>query len=181
MHNHILSTIAPYVSHVVPHPATTPEQKADWQRWLAAWVEPTLCPRCGGALKRRKGRRGPFVGYGHYPDCRYTRDALRLPTGAVEVCPICAGYISSTENTSPFEYPYTYHRCQKCGTFPGSRFTTKEEKVQVKIDKAAKAEKERIAKSRKAAKGKKLQREMIPQLPVEGFDYKEWGELWVID
>ncbi|RMG49032.1 MAG: PD-(D/E)XK nuclease family protein [Acidobacteria bacterium] len=33
------------------------------------------CPRCGGALRLRRGRRGPFWGCESFPDCRYTRDA----------------------------------------------------------------------------------------------------------
>jgi hypothetical protein len=32
------------------------------------------CPRCGGALLRRRGYRGPFIGCSHYPECRFTKD-----------------------------------------------------------------------------------------------------------
>lgn len=32
------------------------------------------CPRCGGALRRRKGRFGEFLGCSGYPKCRYTRN-----------------------------------------------------------------------------------------------------------
>jgi hypothetical protein len=33
------------------------------------------CPSCGATLRKRNGRRGPFLGCSNYPDCRYTRDA----------------------------------------------------------------------------------------------------------
>jgi len=32
------------------------------------------CPKCGGALSIRLGRRGRFIGCTHYPQCDYTRD-----------------------------------------------------------------------------------------------------------
>ena len=45
---------------------------------IAKAVEPAavsrVCPRCGGPLVRRRGRRGPFLGCSRYPSCRYSRD-----------------------------------------------------------------------------------------------------------
>lgn len=32
------------------------------------------CPKCGGQLVRRNGKRGPFVGCNNYPGCRYTEN-----------------------------------------------------------------------------------------------------------
>lgn len=31
------------------------------------------CPKCGGVLRKRNGRDGPFYGCSNYPDCRYAR------------------------------------------------------------------------------------------------------------
>jgi len=36
--------------------------------------ERETCPRCGGRLVPRSGRRGPFLGCAHFPTCRFTRD-----------------------------------------------------------------------------------------------------------
>ena len=33
-----------------------------------------ICPKCGGTLKERSGKRGSFYGCGNYPKCRYTRE-----------------------------------------------------------------------------------------------------------
>ncbi|WP_005031682.1 AAA family ATPase [Holophaga foetida] len=35
---------------------------------------PERCPVCGGALRERNGRFGPFFGCSNYPRCRYTRN-----------------------------------------------------------------------------------------------------------
>jgi hypothetical protein len=32
-----------------------------------------VCPECGGLLKQRKGKYGPFLGCANYPECRFTR------------------------------------------------------------------------------------------------------------
>jgi RecB family exonuclease len=37
--------------------------------------EGDACPRCGGDLQQRSGRRGSFIGCANFPACRYTRDA----------------------------------------------------------------------------------------------------------
>ena len=31
-----------------------------------------ICPRCGGTLVVRNGRRGVFLGCSNYPECRFT-------------------------------------------------------------------------------------------------------------
>lgn len=138
MQNAIIETLRIYAPHLIPHPAAKP---ADWAKWLAAWRDPDLCPKCGGALMRRKGRRGQFLGCNRYPECTYTRDAPPL-------------------DTSP--------RAERTG-----RYLTKAERAQASADKKAK----RAAKRAKK-KGKPLQREMVPQLAVVGFDYSEWGKAW---
>ena len=37
-------------------------------------AEKRPCPACGGTLRRRTGRFGPFLGCSNYPKCRYTED-----------------------------------------------------------------------------------------------------------
>lgn len=34
------------------------------------------CPRCGGELKNRQGKYGPFRGCGNYPKCKYTTNII---------------------------------------------------------------------------------------------------------
>ena len=36
--------------------------------------ESKLCPKCGGILKIRIGKLGPFYGCENYPNCRYTEN-----------------------------------------------------------------------------------------------------------
>ena len=36
-----------------------------------------ICPECGGKLRERNGRNGPFIGCSNYPECRYTRSIRR--------------------------------------------------------------------------------------------------------
>lgn len=35
--------------------------------------DPNVCPECGGTLRRRNGRNGPFMGCSNFPRCRFTR------------------------------------------------------------------------------------------------------------
>jgi RecB family exonuclease len=37
-------------------------------------VSDRVCPRCGGALKERSGRFGPFLSCSRFPGCRFTRN-----------------------------------------------------------------------------------------------------------
>ena len=34
-----------------------------------------VCPRCGGELVKRNGKRGEFIGCSNFPKCRYTADS----------------------------------------------------------------------------------------------------------
>jgi RecB family exonuclease len=43
-------------------------------RRSAGQDEGDACPRCGGDLQQRNGRRGSFLGCSNFPACRYTRD-----------------------------------------------------------------------------------------------------------
>lgn len=45
-----------------PHPSSA-ARKAD----------PSICPKCGGMLKKRNGPYGAFWGCGNYPKCKFTR------------------------------------------------------------------------------------------------------------
>lgn len=40
--------------------------------------DPTICPECGGKLKERNGRNGPFIGCTNYPNCHYTRSIRKF-------------------------------------------------------------------------------------------------------
>ena len=46
------------------------------------------CPECGGALVKRSGRYGPFIGCASYPKCRYIK---QVQAQVVAVCPDCGG------------------------------------------------------------------------------------------
>ncbi len=58
-----------------------PEVKCDYTEDLLEDVLPRRepeeigekCPECGGALLKRTGRRGEFIGCSNYPECKYTR------------------------------------------------------------------------------------------------------------
>jgi len=41
---------------------------------IASQASARTCPRCGGQLVRRQGKRGPFWGCSTYPRCRYTEE-----------------------------------------------------------------------------------------------------------
>ena len=52
------------------------------------------CPKCGGALAKRLGRSGTFIGCTAYPECDYTRNVDGEETGAIQIvegrkCPKC--------------------------------------------------------------------------------------------
>jgi RecB family exonuclease/uncharacterized C2H2 Zn-finger protein len=53
-----------------------------------------FCPKCGSALKRRKGKFGDFLGCTGYPNCRYTMDVKEFENverDGSEICPECGG------------------------------------------------------------------------------------------
>lgn len=41
------------------------------------------CPQCGTAMKKRSSQRGPFWGWGTYPECKSIRPIEPPPTDAV--------------------------------------------------------------------------------------------------
>ena len=51
------------------------------------------CPECAGALERRHGRNGFFIGCTRYPECRYSRDvdAVADADHTSNTCPRCGG------------------------------------------------------------------------------------------
>jgi DNA topoisomerase-1 len=60
-----------FKAQLPPPPAATAEKKA-----AAPTVEiKDTCPRCGAAMKVRRGRGGPFLGCSKYPKCRGTLEA----------------------------------------------------------------------------------------------------------
>ncbi|HUT18735.1 MAG TPA: topoisomerase DNA-binding C4 zinc finger domain-containing protein [Anaerolineae bacterium] len=56
-----------------PDPETTDEE---WEEWLNdvpdEIPEARTCPLCGGRMRERQGKYGPFLGCEEYPDCRHT-------------------------------------------------------------------------------------------------------------
>lgn len=38
------------------------------------YIDPEICPLCGGDLEEREGRYGSFIGCSEYPICRYRRE-----------------------------------------------------------------------------------------------------------
>lgn len=71
------------------------------------------CPECGGALVRRKGKYGYFVGCANYPKCKYIQKTKREPpppTG--QVCPRCgSALVQRTGKRGPFLGCSNYPRC----------------------------------------------------------------------
>jgi DNA topoisomerase-1 len=73
--------------------APQPPGACDYSEPLEGQTEPQLeiiegemCPDCGKALARRRGRYGPFIGCTGYPDCKYIKKT-QVKTGVV--CPLC--------------------------------------------------------------------------------------------
>lgn len=88
--------------------------------------EQKFCPECGGILKKRKGKFGPFWGCVHYPDCRYTLDIKEVTASQSsmldekEICPECGGRLKERKGKfGPF---------MGCSNFPDCRFTRKIDK-----------------------------------------------------
>jgi len=54
--------------------ASTTSARADHAADVHRASTGTVCPRCGGNLRERNGRYGPFLGCSNYPRCRFTRD-----------------------------------------------------------------------------------------------------------
>ncbi|MBN1642593.1 MAG: type I DNA topoisomerase [Anaerolineae bacterium] len=74
------------------------------------------CPECGGALVRRKGKHGAFVGCANYPQCTYVeRRRQSTPTG--EVCPVCGGALILRRGR--------HGAFLGCSNYPTCRYTAK--------------------------------------------------------
>jgi DNA topoisomerase-1 len=69
------------------------------------------CPECGGALVRRHGRYGFFVGCSNFPTCRYTKPEEPKPTGAT--CPECGHpLVEKRGRRGPFVGCSNYPQCR---------------------------------------------------------------------
>lgn len=55
--------------------ATSAESKPELDPLQNLGLSVGGCPTCGSPLRKRNGRRGPFMGCSQYPACRYTRNA----------------------------------------------------------------------------------------------------------
>lgn len=53
---------------------TTEQSPAEVIKPIAPVSSSGRCPSCGGALRERSGKYGPFLGCVNYPRCRYTRN-----------------------------------------------------------------------------------------------------------
>jgi RecB family exonuclease len=81
------------------------------------------CPQCGGELKQKKGRFGPFLGCANYPECRYTRDlgahegnpAQDPSVKGEDICPECGGLLKQRKGK--------YGSFMGCSNYPQCRFT----------------------------------------------------------
>jgi len=52
------------------------EEKAPLAVRIPETPQTGLCPRCGKQLVQRKGKNGPLIGCGGYPNCRFTSNVL---------------------------------------------------------------------------------------------------------
>ena len=59
-----------------------------------------VCPRCGGQLVIRNGKKGQFVGCSNYPKCNYMEDMDGNPIG---------------QEKKPVEIPEDAPLCPQCG------------------------------------------------------------------
>lgn len=50
-------------------------EDSSWRQAAAEEAAGPDCPRCGTALRLRRGRHGAFMGCGGFPTCRFSRDA----------------------------------------------------------------------------------------------------------
>jgi len=61
--------------------------------------ETAVCPRCGGALLRRSGASGEFVGCSNYPFCDRTYRDVRILSDRKR-CPNCGGWLTRRVNSA---------------------------------------------------------------------------------
>src|SRR6185503_11487899 len=85
-------------------------------------LEQQKCPECGGALKVRSGRFGPFIACTKYPECRYTKPLKRdkvpdRPTD--EICKLCqAPMVIKTGRYGEFLACTKYPECKHTRPIP---------------------------------------------------------------
>jgi ssDNA-binding Zn-finger/Zn-ribbon topoisomerase 1/RecB family exonuclease len=81
------------------------------------------CPLCGGPLKERNGKFGPFLGCSNFPQCRYTLDINRQKSNPAEnpevegkdICPECGSLLKRRKGK--------YGAFMGCTNYPECRFT----------------------------------------------------------
>ena len=81
------------------------------------------CPLCGGQLRERQGKFGPFLGCANFPQCRYTRDlgmskdnpAADPQIEGKEICPECGSLLKQRKGK--------YGAFMGCSNYPHCRFT----------------------------------------------------------
>ena len=81
------------------------------------------CPLCGGELRERKGKFGPFLGCRNFPQCRYSRDITgdgsRLAGNpnveGKDICPECGSLLRRRNGK--------YGDFMGCSNYPECRFT----------------------------------------------------------
>ncbi|MFZ5917565.1 MAG: type I DNA topoisomerase [Chloroflexota bacterium] len=70
-----------------------------------------LCPQCGSALVRRKGKRGYFIGCSGYPKCTYIKPQANRAVG--RKCPQCGGdLVQRSGKYGPFIGCANYPACK---------------------------------------------------------------------
>jgi DNA topoisomerase I len=92
---------------------------------------PETCPKCGeaegGVLVQRRGRFGPFMGCGRYPECDYIKKEGPPPPPPLPfeaVCPTCGkGHLAARRARR------TGSVFWGCSKYPNCRFTTSHEPV----------------------------------------------------
>ena len=81
------------------------------------------CPLCGGQLKERNGKFGPFLGCSNFPQCRYTMDitahkgnpAENPEVAGKDICPECGSLLKRRKGK--------YGDFMGCTNYPQCRFT----------------------------------------------------------
>ncbi len=89
------------------------------------------CPQCGGKLRQRNGKYGPFMGCSNFPECRYTLDlgpggpggARRVTpeTEGKDICPECGSILKERKGK--------FGSFIGCTGYPQCRFTREVEPV----------------------------------------------------
>lgn len=82
------------------------------------------CPKCGGALMKREGKFGAFMGCANYPECKYTLDLKEFDGQGIEnmdaekICPECGGVLKERKGK--------FGKFIGCSNFPECKYTRKE-------------------------------------------------------